>query len=167
MFYFVLAVGLVAILDLLLTLEILRRLRAGAQTDPGLDRMIAEGSSPAAFSATDTLGRPVEASDLRDCLIGFFGSGCRPCAELKPGFLKEAARGRCVAVVIDDGDDGTPELVAELESVARVVVEKPGGQVMAAFGVDGVPTVCRTDSAGRIAQGHRHLDPVLRRVGTV
>ncbi|MYW05912.1 TlpA disulfide reductase family protein [Streptomyces sp. SID3343] len=141
----VVLLGLLSILNLLLTIGAIRRLRdqpprpapQSHGSGPALD--LTPGARPDAFTATTTAGEQVSEADVSG-LVGFFSAGCAPCHTLAPRFVeraRELGRDRVFAVVA--GDDA--ELLAELTPVARVVVEDYDGEVQAAFRNTWTPAV--------------------------
>ncbi|MCO1653686.1 hypothetical protein [Pseudonocardia humida] len=160
----VVLVGALCVLDLLLTLGVVRRLRehtellSAPRTDMSSD-VIAAGRRPAAFTAADADGVPVGLDDLAaDALLGFFTPSCPACTERLPDFLALAARvpggrDKVVAVVAGGlGPDGSvageaADLVARLGGVARVLPEAHDGPVSAAFQVVAYPSWVLMDGA--------------------
>jgi thiol-disulfide isomerase/thioredoxin len=169
----IVVVGLLCLLDLLLTLGVIRRLRdhterlsalsAGRAPAGAPDRMLAVGQVPADFAATTVDGDPVSKGLLgAPALVGFFSPGCAPCRERVPEFSAYAGRmpggrDRTLAVVVGNGERGS-QLASELKGVGHVVVEAPGGPVSTAFGVHGFPALCVLDSGGAIAAAGPTLD---------
>jgi thiol-disulfide isomerase/thioredoxin len=168
----VVVVGLLCLLDLLLTLGVIRRLREHtsklAQLASGLSAGFPEelgvpvGEAVAGFAATATGGGLVSRELLAGrTLVGFFAPGCGPCEEQLPGFVEYAQSlpggpGQAVAVVVGgDGAQDTKgsEYVERLDPVAQVVVEAPGGPVQSAFRVNGYPTLYLVDIGGVVVAG--------------
>jgi hypothetical protein len=173
-------VGAIAIVNLLLTVGVIRRLRQHTElisaNQPQLapDLMVGVGESPDDFSVLATDGQPVTRELLADGqLVGFFSPTCEPCKELAPRFVERAARvpadrARALAVVVGHPDE-VGDMVTRFEPVARVVVE-PGpeaGTVTNAFKVKGFPAVCTLDGTGTVvATGldrDRRAEPSLAR----
>jgi thiol-disulfide isomerase/thioredoxin len=158
-------VGLLCLLDLVLTLGVVRRLREHAEVlanlpgQGGAEPPVGAAVGPFAARAVD--GERVTQDHLVDqTLVAFFSPGCAPCEELRPAFVRFAAahpggRGQVLAVLtapaeLDSGEHA--DAVAELAPVARVVVQEQGDEVVAAaFGVRRYPTLCLVDANGRIA----------------
>jgi len=165
----VVVVGLLCVLDLLLTLGTIRRLREHSElltkltsvlrgdssavlSDPG----VREGARVESFIATATSGEIVSGAALpAEALVGFFDPGCEPCEKVRPEFIRYAAGrpgGRdTVLAAISSRPDETPSpaWIAELDAVARVFVGPAAEAVQTAFGVSTWPTVC-TVADGRI-----------------
>ncbi|MFC7545672.1 TlpA disulfide reductase family protein [Plantactinospora sp. GCM10030261] len=156
----VVLVGAIGVLNLLLTLGVLRRLRehstrlaAGpAGSGPGI---IETGQRPGDFAATDTDGKPVRRADLTgSVLVAFFSPDCAACVEALPQFLVEAAefpggRSQVLTVVGADGPE-TTEMATRLAEVSRVVVDGAGGRVAGAFQVAAFPAWCLLDPSGDV-----------------
>lgn len=154
----VVVVGVVSVLNLLLTVGVIRRLREHTEllSARGAERsfdVIATGQRPGEFAVADVDGRPVRNDDLDGgTLLGFFTPTCEACKEKLPEFLATAAAfpggpDKVLAVVAGALDDnGTPAggegetLIAELGQVARVVPEPHDGPVSAAFEVVAYPS---------------------------
>jgi thiol-disulfide isomerase/thioredoxin len=166
-------VGAICLVDLLLTVGVIRRLRTHAELLSRLPAQglelpegppLAVGSRPADFTATTTAGEPVTQASLgAQTVLGFFMSQCQPCSELLPQFVRYAAElpasyPRPLAVVV--GDDGqAAEYAQRLSQVARVVTEPAFGTVSTAFSVRGFPAVAILDDQGTVAAaGSRLLD---------
>lgn len=126
-------VGLLGLLNLLLTLGILRRMRAeagmkGAASPLGLR----PGSAIGEFAVTTIDGERITDKTVTGT-VAFFSAGCTACHDLLPDFVayaREQGRDNVVAVVAGD----EPTTVSTLAAVARVVTaELTGGPVAAAF----------------------------------
>ncbi|MFG3556707.1 TlpA disulfide reductase family protein [Micromonospora sp. NPDC047557] len=157
----VVLVGLLCVLDLVLTLGVLRRLRehsdlltdpGRATTDPAQSRV---GETVGDFRTTTVHGEPVSGDTLPDgTVVAFFTPGCEPCERELPRFATHArsvpaGRDAVLAVIVGAPQEAR-EYVAVLASVARVVVEDPLGPVAAAFNTTAFPTLLRI---GRDGQG--------------
>lgn len=147
-------VGLLAAVNLLLTVGVVRRLReqtaelaelrARAPMGGG-ETSLPVGATVAPFEAATVDARAVSLASFGvRPLVGFFSPSCKPCRERLPGFVTHAAgrpggRDTVLAVVA-----GTPEAAADyveqLRAVATVVVEPDQGPVQKAFGVTGFPS---------------------------
>ncbi|GII62209.1 hypothetical protein Skr01_22940 [Sphaerisporangium krabiense] len=155
-------IGLLCLLDLILTLGVIKRLREHTEllaTRPsgGAPMYPAVGEEVGEFSTATVEGRRLSRADLDDeTLVGFFSPECQPCKEKLPGFVEFArslsgGRERVLAVIVSAGDDPGPFLAA-LSPVARVVVEEPGGALSGAFMVGAYPALLRVtkDGGGRL-----------------
>lgn len=159
----VVLVGLLALLNLVLTFGVIRRLRehtamlSSSSQMPALMRPVGEHAEE--FVATTTEGDLVSRETLVGrTLVAFLSSTCQPCRERMPEFIELAAgfdggRDQVLAVVgSTGGDDPTAREYAErLGAVARVVVEPERGPVATAFGVNGFPAFGVVGERGRIA----------------
>jgi thiol-disulfide isomerase/thioredoxin len=159
-------VGALGLLNLLLSVGIIRRLRSdeaaraeAAALQGGV--MLPAGAEVRTFTTTTTDGEPVSRADLAGGadLVGFFSVRCGPCRTLLPRFAEAAStwtggRAHVLAVVVD-GEGGAGDFVERLLPVARVVVEAERGPVASAFGVRGFPAYCVVDGGGTVrASGH-------------
>jgi thiol-disulfide isomerase/thioredoxin len=166
-------VGALALLNLLLTYGLIRRLReqaallaelsGGLAAGPGSDLARPVGSPVAPFRTETVDGAPLDAGWFDEpTLVGFFSPGCQPCAELLPRFTAAAAGTRALAVVepapVDDAG-----YRAALAGAATVVAGEAARAVIEAFGVRGFPTACLVDAGGVItATGTRVVDTAAR-----
>jgi thiol-disulfide isomerase/thioredoxin len=151
----VIALAALGLLNLLLTLAVIRRLRVhtellSTRSEMSEGSVIAVGERPEEFAAVDITGMPVPADGPR--LVGFFSPDCKPCKETLPTFVAHAAgypqgRSRVLAVVAGDGP-GVVDFTGELTPVSQVVVESPDGPVNKAFQVNGYPAWCVLDEHG-------------------
>jgi len=165
-------VGALALLNLLLTYGLIRRLReqaalltelAGGAGAPPDDGTHPAGSAVGPFRAEALDATVVDAAWFdRPTLVGFLSPGCAPCAELLPRFAEAAATTRALAVV-EPGPDDDGAYRAALAGRATVVAGEQARAVLGAFGVRAFPAVCRVDAAGVItATGTRLVDDALR-----
>ncbi|MFI6586829.1 peroxiredoxin family protein [Embleya sp. NPDC050493] len=171
----VVLVGLVTVLNLVLVLGVLRRLRGQQPQTPhsaGPPMELRPGMRPGVFTATTTTGEQVGDHDAGG-LVGFFSAGCEPCHVQAPRFAERArALGRERTLAVIAGDDA--ELLALLTPVARVVVEEYDGVVQAAFRNAWTPAMYLLGEDRRVvAAGLRMTDlpttdlPTTRRAGEV
>ncbi|WP_433041631.1 hypothetical protein [Dactylosporangium sp. CS-033363] len=137
-------VGVLCVIDLLLTVGVIRRLREHTEQ---LAQALA-GRPPAIAAPGTTVDFDGSAS-----VVGFFSPGCGPCAELLPKFVERVAGESVLAVVVGDGAE-VDSMVELLAPVARVVREDHGGTVAAAFGVSSFPSVFAMDGRTIAGSGH-------------
>ncbi|MEV6926139.1 TlpA disulfide reductase family protein [Dactylosporangium sp. NPDC051485] len=145
-------VGLLCLLDLLLTVGVVRRLRehteqlallaAGAGGGGGA---LPVGATVPAFEAVSTAGERIALDDPDGTVVGFFSTTCAPCEQMLPDFVDYAAslpggRSRVVAVLVGEEGEGSVKAAA-LAGVSRVVTEPRPGALAAAFGTSTFPTV--------------------------
>jgi len=141
------------LLNLLLTVGVIRRLRETATADGAHDRrdILGVGRTPSDFAATDTDGRPLSRGDLTGTvLVGFFSTTCSACVDELPLFVTRAGDhpgGRDQVLAVVDGDpSAVGGMVSQLTGVARVVAEDAPGPVATAFQVEAFPSWCLLDS---------------------
>ncbi|MDT7786663.1 MAG: hypothetical protein QOF58_5082, partial [Pseudonocardiales bacterium] len=146
----VVVVGVLCLLDLLLSFGIIRRLR---QQNEAL-RDLREKQSAEEPPIMLTAGSRVELSDVdvSGALVGFFSPNCEPCKERMPQFIEYATghRGKVIAVAAGSADE-VADMVVRLGEVAEVVVEEMGGPLHNAFGTTGYPAVCLVDDSRTVA----------------
>jgi thiol-disulfide isomerase/thioredoxin len=158
----VVLVGMVGLLDLILTVGVIRRLRehTALLSDPrgrGGPALVEVGQEIGEFRTDTVNGQPIDRNRLSgETLVGFFTPECKPCKERLPSFV-ELARAmpggpdRVLAAVVGGGDQAA-ELVAALRPVAQVVAERHDGPLGTAFQVRAYPTIIKIapDDHGRL-----------------
>lgn len=127
--------GLLCLLNLLLTVGILRRMRAGTATSTqpaDLPFELGPGGSIGTFAVATTAGEELTADTLAGT-VAFFSADCDACHDMLPGFIAHAAsRGRDNVTAVVGGANA--QTIAALEPVARVIAADPdGGSVARAF----------------------------------
>ncbi|WP_412543948.1 TlpA disulfide reductase family protein [Longispora sp. K20-0274] len=165
----VVLVGVLCLLNLFLSLGVIRRLRehtaaleelsAGGRR-PGI--IMDAGGTVGPFSAVATSGATVSGDLLGGrALVGFFSPSCEPCKEQVPLFVAYAREfdGTVLAVAAGAATE-VGDLVATLDGVGHVVVEADNGPVQRAFGTRGFPAMCVVD-AGRVTAGGYQLDALV------
>ncbi|QFU92692.1 TlpA disulfide reductase family protein [Amycolatopsis sp. YIM 10] len=144
--------GLLCLLDLVLTLGVIKRLREHTELLARANSprtALAPGERVGEFATSTLDGRRLAQADLgAETLVAFFSPTCEPCEEKIPGFLDFArefpgGRDRVLAVVVGDPAEANWR-VEDFFDVARVVVEPAEGAVSTAFGVRGFPSVLIT-----------------------
>jgi thiol-disulfide isomerase/thioredoxin len=146
----VILVGAVGMMNLVLLLGILRRLRAAppaaAEESHGGGSGLRLGWRPEPFAVSLLHGGRLTRSDLTghgETLIGFFSPTCRPCRAQAPKFAARAAEWpggpeRVLVVVADDTVDGA-EFTEQFAGLAKMVVDGLEGPVATAYGVTAFP----------------------------
>lgn len=153
-----LLVAAVAVLNLLLTVGVVRRLRehtrmfaAGASAEPPAPPK--PGHPVGQFVADTVEGETVSRDTLpAGSLVAFLSPSCAPCQEQLPAFvrhLRESGRPRTAAlVVILDTAEAAAEMIDALGSMAIVACEPPPAtDLRAAFGVWSSPIAVLVDGA--------------------
>jgi thiol-disulfide isomerase/thioredoxin len=152
--YLIAAVALalaLTLLNLLLTLGIIRRLREMRDGDAAGPGILGQGRTPADFAAIDTDGREVTRTQLSGTvLVGFFATTCSACLTELPRFVARAGdapggRDHVLAVVQGDGP-AAQDMTRQLTGAGRVVVEGPNGPIAGAFEVKAFPAWCLLDN---------------------
>jgi hypothetical protein len=148
--------------NLLLTLALVGRLRTLQEMisnqvvlrDPALP---VKGDEVGRFEAKTVQGEAFTDAVLRDgrTLVGFFASGCRPCASVRKQLLESPPGMPLMAFI--EGDPGDPDTVAlsdSLKHVARVALLSEGDSVTRAIKQAGYPTLVLVDRGVVAASGH-------------
>lgn len=158
----VVLVGTLCLLDLVLTLGVIRRLRDHSQRlslPADGDTAGKPGSVVDPFTATTTDDTNVARDDLVEpTLVGFFSPDCPACEEKLPAYLEYARSFPGPKLGVIAGEAGGLKYRTALTEIGAVVVERELGPVQKAFGVSGFPAfVIVVD--GVIAQaGHEVAD---------
>lgn len=156
----VVVVGVLCLLDLLLTLGVIRRLRVhgellATRIGPRPEPMLPEGEKAQPFSTVTVDGVRLSDTALADpTLLGFFSPGCSACVERLPLFVQRArdfpgGRDHVLAVVVGPENEAA-DYLRRLRPVARVALEEHGGEVSRAFRVTGFPSFALMDGDARV-----------------
>lgn len=156
----VVLLGVLCLLNLLLTVGILRRMRTSAEWQPGPLFRLGPGSAIGAFSAVTTADEPVS-DDTVTGIVGFFTAGCGDCHELLPRFVERAGEmGREKVLAVVGGDD--EDAVRALGRVARVVVaDLDGGPVAQAFQNTWTPSLYLVGDDHRVVAVGTQIEELL------
>ncbi|GAA3768741.1 TlpA disulfide reductase family protein [Micromonospora maritima] len=169
-------VGAVAMLNLIFTLGVVRRLREHSQllAQPRGGGSSNEGLFPPGERIDDFTARTVDGAVVtRDALargvvVAFFSPNCQPCIEKVPDFVEYAAAqpegaSRVFAVVAAADDFETKDMVRQLSPVATVLAAKDGQPMLDAFKGSGFPAIYVMGDAGVVESGGHTLShlPVL------
>ncbi|KXK58312.1 hypothetical protein AWW66_30475 [Micromonospora rosaria] len=153
-------VGLIATVNLVLTLGVVKRLREHGElltTLGGGPASLLAGEEVGEFATVTVDDRPLDRTSLNgETIVGFFSPTCQPCQEKLPKFI-DYARTRAggarqaLAVVVGDAEQGA-DFVSRLSPVARVVLETSDGPMSSAFRTRAFPTVLMVapDDEGRL-----------------
>ncbi len=174
----VIVVGVLCVLDLLLTVAVIRRLREHGTRLAALDALgppigptfLPAGSAVPEFSGRTVDGEPVSRATLGDGpgAIAFLRPDCQPCRDRVPDLRSFAAalpggRARVLVVVTADGD-AAGGMGDDLREVAQVVSGPSAAAIVAAFEVSGFPTFYAFEAGEIRAAGAdpRHLAVLVR-----
>jgi peroxiredoxin len=156
--------GVLSLLNLALTLAVIRRMRREAEQAALVARRgpalrVPPGTRAPEFAATTLSGASIGLGDLTGArsVIGFFSPNCAPCHTQLPEFI-ELARGipggpAQVLAVLTGGADEVAEFAQALAGVASVVVEPRRGPVAQAFSAVAYPTFYALDERGVVTTG--------------
>ncbi|MBT2369920.1 hypothetical protein J7E88_32765 [Streptomyces sp. ISL-10] len=166
MLYFVALMTLVALVNLIFTMGVVRRLREHTQliNDRLHDAVVPPPTGKVAHDFTvDTIdGTTVSRTSLNSPLVaGFFTPQCKACVIQASEFIDYAAtvpggRDSVVAVISGTGPEAE-EYAAQFADVAHVVVEEPFGPVQLAFSVDGYPAFAAVTRHGAVTFSGREV----------
>ncbi|MEV0228233.1 hypothetical protein [Nonomuraea sp. NPDC050786] len=149
----VVLVGVLCLIDLVLTLAVVRRLR---EHTAELERL---AGRPALmpYDPGVLVGRTLPHDVAGARLVGFFDVGCDTCHERAPQFAVEAKDQTALAIVA--GDAGAAgDLIEMVGGVANVVTGDDALRIVHALGIEAFPTFLRADADGRIVAAHTDLD---------
>lgn len=169
----VVIVGLLVLLDLVLTFGVIRRLREHtallAERPSSMpELLIGAGETVGSFTATTVAGVDLSKTDLANgTLVGFFSPGCSACEAQLPRFVEMAGAHpggaeRVLAAVIGEGDG--EKYVDALKPVAAVVTVPHGHELETAFRVSGYPSFARIGEEQVIEAGGALADVAPARV---
>lgn len=155
----VVVVGVLCLLDLLLTLGVVRRLREHtALLNDGAGRGrhsvsitdLEVGEPPAAFDVATVGGSRVSGpAGLR--VVAFFSPSCSVCPERIPSFLDYLASNAVVreaVLAVIEGAEGQAPYQSKLADVAQVCTGADGDVVNEAFKAQGYPAFFLLDADG-------------------
>ncbi|MDR8411611.1 hypothetical protein MTP10_23095 [Nonomuraea sp. 3-1Str] len=151
----VVLVGVLCLLNLLLMMGVLRRLR---EHTAELQRLAGGTMTPLAYDPTVLVGRALPEGAAGARLVGFFDVGCDTCHERAPEFA-ETARGEnggALAVVTGDPAEAG-DLLHLMSGVAGVVTGDDALRIAESVGVKAFPTFLRTGSDGTVVAADTEL----------
>lgn len=144
----VVLIGLLCLLNLVVSLGLVRRLREQGEaghhrhgtSDPG-PIQLPVGQPVPSFEARTVDGEAIGSADLTGrTLVGFFSPGCDACEVQLPLFVAAARESGRPPLAVVAGTNGTSApYVEKLRGSAQVVQELDRGPIQQAFGVRGFP----------------------------
>ncbi|GGP15646.1 hypothetical protein LDL08_37140 [Nonomuraea glycinis] len=162
----VVLVGVLCLVNLLLTFAVLRRLR---EHTTELERLAGEPRT-LPFDPSFLVGRTLPATATRAVpsprLVGFFDADCGSCHEHAPKFAAEARPGTSLAFVTGTGRQ-LQNLVDVVGEASAVVVAEEAAAVAADLGIQTFPMFLRVDAEGRIVQADTDADHLAELAATV
>ncbi|GGK99294.1 hypothetical protein Ppa06_67640 [Planomonospora parontospora subsp. parontospora] len=144
--------GLLCLLNLIVTLGLLRRLR---EHTAELERL----AGRPAFAPYDPgvlVGRTLPEAAAGARLVGFFDVGCDTCHERAPQFAEAAGGQPALAVISGDGAKAG-DLAAVVGGVSSVITGKEADRLTHALGVEAFPMFLRADPEGRVVAADTEL----------
>jgi hypothetical protein len=159
---FTVLVGLIAVLNLVLTFGVIKQLRdhtellvKGGTGKPKATVCVPAGESPTDFAATTLDGEPLTRQSVAGSFVAFLTPFCETCEERVAdvlGYSESLRLGReDVLAVLIGTEEETAELAGKLRGVARLAVESPaGGPIGTAFSVVGYPALALLDTDGSV-----------------
>jgi thiol-disulfide isomerase/thioredoxin len=170
----VVLVGVLALINLVFSIGVIRRLREHTEILSRLEAgsagvMLEPGQTVTDFAATTLTGEPASLETLNRAdgpmLVGFFSPGCGPCEVKLPAFVEYARehperQSRVLAVVVGESDEEATPLVSALTGTVDVVRDTNGGPVAQAFDVRGFPAFALVDSSGLVLASGSEISAV-------
>jgi hypothetical protein len=158
----VIIVGILCLLDMLLSFGVIRRLREHSEllrtrqyADEPPVISLSAGQMPAEFAVTADDGAAVVTGPAGLRLAGFFSASCSVCPGRVAPFIEYVSANRInrddvlVTMLTADGAAAPPYL-SQLAEVALVTVPPDGDLIAKAFGVAGFPAFCLLDPDGAV-----------------
>jgi hypothetical protein len=161
--------GVLTVLNLILTLGVLKRLREQSEllTSSGgnqvADPLLRAGEVPDDFTGTTVDGEPVSRDDVSGArLVAFLSPACSICEGQIPGLLDTArsmvgGRDNVLVVVVGKGEE-TAAYAEQFRNVAKVVVEPGNGPITRAFQLSGLPAFGLLDLDARVVTSATSID---------
>lgn len=154
--------AMLVLLNLLLTLGVIRRLREQAsEADEERPPLPEVGTRVRDFTVTSLAGEPFTADHLTSGsrLVGFFSPLCKPCHRLKDELLARPPSERMFAFVVGDRTDPQAETLAvALSAITEVAMVPIGDRIHEAFDVQGFPALVRVTDGAVTAAAYRTAD---------
>jgi thiol-disulfide isomerase/thioredoxin len=171
-------IGALCLINLLLTLAVVRRLRQHGEqltgrrtTDPAMSPYLPLGTPVPEFAATTLAGEVVSLGDLTGArsIVAFLAVNCPPCrmqlreiAEFAQSFPGGARR---VLVVVSAASlDRAGDYIEELTGKAAIVVERMTGPTGQAFAVSAFPAIYALDERGHVQAASNSIRTIAARV---
>jgi thiol-disulfide isomerase/thioredoxin len=157
----VIAVGALGVLNLVLAMGIIKRLReqsrATGDAGPGV---LPAGSQVGEFDAVALDGRVIQLSTMQaGAVVAFFSPTCQPCKELMPAFTDYAlhhpgGRDQVFAIVVSEAPEAA-DLIERLTPVATVLTATRNEPIVTSFAASGYPALYLMGEQGQVmASGH-------------
>ncbi|MFC4059967.1 peroxiredoxin family protein [Planomonospora corallina] len=164
-------IGALCLLNLLLAIGIIRRLRGQSGPPPSAElppaKIVPVGSTPAPFAVKLTNGDTFSSDDLREwTIVAFFSDTCPACKEGLPAFSRMAKTlhrdDQTIVSVVVGEDETSADLVRALETVGAVAVEPLDGPLARAFQAQQFPSLCLLNASGTVVATGWDLDSLLK-----
>jgi hypothetical protein len=160
----VILIGLVASLNLLLTLGVIRHLRTlSTSRNLPIPSLPSPGTALGPFEATTLSGSTLTDRDppVRSSLVAFLEPNCPPCLEVTREITKARPTEPMLFFVKTDQPQVAASLYDALADLGPVAQISHGSSVLRAFGVNSYPTVLRISEGAVLAAGRRFSDITL------
>jgi len=157
----VVLVGAIAILNLLLTMAVIRRLRKNEANmpPPMMESGPEAGSEVPQFSATTVTGEELSeaAFNSETGLVAFFSTTCSACKPAVATLIEHIEKtnlkpGQVMAVISGEGEERA-EFTEALAGKASVVAESQMGPLTASFSISAFPSFVHL-SGGKVDRSH-------------
>jgi hypothetical protein len=162
-------VGAISVLNLLLTLLVIRRLRRQGPTGMGGPMPVSgppAGAQAPAFTGLAATGDEVSSQSLtgESSTLAFLSTDCHACASSVShlrAYAVAAGLGpdRVIAVISGDREEGR-QIIESLDGIATVVLEPQLGPITEAFSVRNFPTFVMLDDQNRVERTQLGSGPI-------
>lgn len=159
----VVLVGAIAVLNLLLTMAVIRRLRRNEANMPGMPMMDtgpAAGSPLPEFAASSTAGDDVSNESFMGSagIAAFFSTTCSACKPAIPQLVDHIEKAgftpqQALVVIAGEGDERA-EFTAMFDGKATVITEGELDKVATAFSISAFPSFVHFDESGVVTRSH-------------
>ena len=159
----VVLVGAIAVLNLLLTMAVIRRLRRNEEANampPMMDSGPKVGTPLPEFTATSVAGDTVDHEALagKAGIVAFFSTTCSACKPAAPQLISHVENSKLtpgqVLVVINGEGDERAEFTEMFDGKAVVVTEGAMGALTTAFSINAFPSFVHYDDGGTVTNSH-------------
>lgn len=158
----VVLVGAIAVLNLLLTMAVIRRLRRNESNmaPPMMDSGPKVGSALPEFNATSVAGDEVDHKALAGSagVVAFFSTTCSACKPAVPQLISHVEssdfKPNQVLVVITGEGDEREEFTEMLSGKATIVTEGSMGELTTGFSINAFPSFVHFDAEGTVTRSH-------------
>lgn len=156
----VVLVGAIAVLNLLLTMAVIRRLRRNEMStaSPAVDTGPEVGTSLPELDAESVSNGPVSTQTVAgsESIFAFFSTTCSACKPSIPHFVeyieKQGIKPAAAIAVVGGELEDADEFLSKLDGKATVVMEPDMGPITSSFNVAAFPTFVMADDKSTVTR---------------